>query len=445
MAQKAWKLDVKGKVRDDATNELLRGAKVEITKGGAPFKTIYADNSGSFSFMLDPDNSYTITVSHNSYVSKIITISTENTPGDAEVKENFSASTNFGLFKRVPDVDFSVLDSPIGAVFFDPAENKFDYSVVDFDLKKKLEELKKAIEKQKADKEAQEKAEKEAALAKAAFTKDSLAKAEADAKKKALADAEEAKRKAAADAKAEADAKKKALADAEEAKKKAAADAEAAKAEEKKKALADAEAAKAEVKKKAEQEALDKEAAKKKAEQDELDKINAKKKAEQDELAAIAAKKKAEQDELASAAAKKKAEQEEVTKSAEAKKQAELEEKQKAIAKKKAEDEERKLAAEKAKPTAVVKNEAPVIKHAPAEKPIESAPPEVIQPENVRYDEFDFGTYHVNRTFITTGGIEIEYQKIKHQWGGIFFKRDGLDITDGTYRKEMRKYGLKAQ
>jgi hypothetical protein len=92
-----------------------------------------------------------------------------------------------------------------------------------------------------------------------------------------------------------------------------------------------------------------------------------------------------------------------------------------------------------------VRNEPRVVKEAPIEKPIESAPPEIIQPENVRYDEFDYGTYHVNRVFITTGGVEIEYQKIKHQWGGVYYKRDGLDITENTSRKEMRKYGLKPQ
>jgi len=428
-AQKSWKLDVEGNVRDEDSKEIMKGAKIEITKNGSPYKTIFADDNGNFSYSLEPDNSYTVKVSSGSYVSKIITISTENTPGDDEVKENFKAKTEFRIFKRVEDIDYSILDSPIGSIFFDANEKKFDYSVVDFDLKKKLDELKKEMEKKKAEQAAREKAEKEAAIKRAAFTKDSLAKAEADAKKQAIKDAEDAKKKAAADAKAAEEAKKQAIAAEEAAKKKAVADAEAAKLEEKKKALAAEEAAKAE--------------AKKKIEQEEADKLNAKKKAEQEQLDKIAAQKKAEQDEKDKAIAKKKEEQEALVKTAEEKKKAELAEKEKLAAEKKAAAESKKQVIEKETKPVVINQPPPVVRKAPPEKPIESAPPEVIQPENVRYDEFDYGTYHVFWTFVTTGGVEIEFQRIKHKWGGIFFKKDGIDITDGTYKKEFRKYGLK--
>lgn len=428
-AQKSWKLDVSGNVRDEDSKAAMKGAKLEITKGGAVYKTIYADDNGNFSYSLDPDNTYTVKVSYGNYVSKIITISTENTPSDEEVKQNFKANTEFRIFKRVEDVDYSVLDGPIGSIFFDATENKFDYNVVDFDLKKKLEELKKEMEKKKAEKEAQEKAEREAALKRAAFTKDSLAKAELDAKKKAIKEAEDAKKQAAAAAKAEAEAKKQAAAEAEAAKKKAAADAEAALAEEKKKAAEAAEASKLEAKKKQEQEAQEKLEAKKKAEQAEADKLAQQKKAEQEELDKAAEKKKADLAAQEQAKAEKKKQEQEALEKA-------------AAAKKAAEDEQKKKATPptpKPEPVKTVKQEVHV---APPVKPIESAPPEIIHPESVRYDEFDYGTYHVNRTFVTIGGVEIEYQKIKHQWGGIFYKRDGLDITDVTYRKEMRKYGL---
>ena len=110
----------------------LFGSKIEITKGGSIYKTIYADDNGNFNYTLDPDNNYTVKVSIGSYVSKIITISTENTPGDDEVKENFKAKTEFRIFKRIPDIDYSVLDGPIGSIFFDADEKKFDYNVVDF-------------------------------------------------------------------------------------------------------------------------------------------------------------------------------------------------------------------------------------------------------------------------------------------------------------------------
>lgn len=428
-AQKTWQLEAKGNVRDEDSKEALAGAKIEILKNGQPYKTIFADESGNFRYSLDPDNVYTITVSYNSYVTKFITITTENTPNDDEVTGNFNATTEFRLFKRIEGVDYSPLDSPIGSIFYDPEEKRFNFNVVDFDLKKKLEEMKKEMERKKAEQAAKEKADKEAAIKRAAFVKDSTAKAEADAKKKAIADAEEAKKKAAAEAKAAEDAKKQALAAEEAAKKKAAADAEAAAAEEKRKAKAAEDAAKEE--------------ARKKAEQEELDKVNAKKKAEQDAADKIAAAKKAEQDAKDQAAAKKKEEALAAFKAAEDKKKAEEEEKAKQAALKKSQAVVPPPPAKEKAAAPTQFTPPPVVKKAPPEKPIESAPPEVIQPENVRYDEFDYGTYHVFWTYITTGGVEYQFQRIQHKWGGLFFKRDGLDITEGTYKKEFRKYGLK--
>lgn len=445
MAQKSWKLEVDGNVKDEDSKEAMKGAKIEISKGGTIYKTIYADANGNFKYTLDPDNTYSVKVSIGSYVSKIITISTENTPTDEEVKDNFKAKTEFRIFKRIPDVDYSVLDNPIGSIFFNAEEKKFDYNVVDFDLKKKLEEMKKEMERKKAEKEALERAEKEAAIKKAAYTRDSLAKAELSAKLKAQADAEEAKKKAAADAKAAEDAKKQALAEAEEAKRKAAAEALAAKEEEKRRALAAEETARLEAKKKAEEAAMAKEAEKRKAEQAELDKIAAKKQAQIEEQNKIAEKKRIEQEELNKIALQKKAAQEEVAKVEEAKRQQALEFEEKKVAQMKADYEARKAQETKPAASVVIRNEPPPVRHAPPVKPIQSAPPEAIIPDNVRYDEFDYVTYHVRRTFITVAGVETEFQKIIHQWGGVFYKRDGKDITDGTYRKEMRKYGLKPQ
>ncbi len=93
-AQKSWKLDVEGNVRDEDSKEIMKGAKIEITKNGSPYKTIFADDNGNFSYSLEPDNSYTVKVSSGSYVSKIITISTENTPGDDEVKRILKPKLN---------------------------------------------------------------------------------------------------------------------------------------------------------------------------------------------------------------------------------------------------------------------------------------------------------------------------------------------------------------
>jgi hypothetical protein len=32
-----------------------------------------------------------------------------------------------------------------------------------------------------------------------------------------------------------------------------------------------------------------------------------------------------------------------------------------------------------------------------------------------------------------------EYKKITYNWGGIFYKKNDLDITDGTFKKEAKE------
>ena len=151
LAQDTWKVDIDGGVKDEDTKDALEGAKIEIIKDGATAKTLYANDRGKFDCLLEQNILYTVRVSASGYVAKLITVNTKNVPSDLGMKQNFKVIMQVRLFKEVPNVDFSILEKPIGNIFFDNNEKNFNYDIVDFNLTKKLEELQKEYEKKKKD------------------------------------------------------------------------------------------------------------------------------------------------------------------------------------------------------------------------------------------------------------------------------------------------------
>ena len=229
-AQPAWKVDIDGGVKDEDTKQPLEGSKIEIYKGSSIIKTIYTNEKGKFRYYLDPNEEYTFKVSFNKYISKLISVSTKNVPEKVDISGNFIVKMQVSLFREVPDIDFSLLDKPIGSIFYEPKENNFGYDV-DEVMGQKMEQLQKEYEKKMKDRLAQVKKEQEDAEKKLLADKQAAEKAEKEAAKnaaKASAEAEkEAKKrelqeKAEKEAQMKAEAKAKAeLAVQEEAKKKA--------------------------------------------------------------------------------------------------------------------------------------------------------------------------------------------------------------------------------
>ena len=269
----AFTLEINGIIKDDDNGRSIDGAIVKVTTvSGQTVQSSTTTGNGKFKFILEPNKEYLITASKPGYTGKIVSVNTKDVDVNSGTLDYYKFPISISIFKEVPDLDVSVLKSPIGSIFYNQTLKDFDYTADKFQReamekmvkeleKKKKEDVEKKTKednelKDKAKNEAKQKAEAEAAARK---------KAEEEAKRK-LADSEEAKKKQAADAKkaAEEEIKRRAKESAEEAEARKKSEAEA-------KRLAEEEAknkAKAEAEARAEEELKKREEAKKKAEEE---------------------------------------------------------------------------------------------------------------------------------------------------------------------------------
>jgi hypothetical protein len=393
IAQKgqAFTLEINGIIKDDDNGRSIDGALVKVTTvSGQTVQSSTTTGNGKFKFILEPNKEYLITASKPGYTGKIVSVNTKDVDVNSGTLDYYKFPISISIFKEVPDLDVSVLKSPIGSIFYNQTLKDFDYTADKFQReamekmvkeleKKKKEEVEKKTKednelKDKAKNEAKQKAEAEAAARK---------KAEEDAKNKLKNEAE-------AKADAEAEAKRK-LAESEEAKKKQAADAKKA-AEEEIKRRAKESAEEAEARKKSESEAkrLAEEEAKNKA------KAEAEARAEEELKKREEAKKKAEEEAKIRAEAKA------------------LE-----MEKRKEEAEARRLAAEEAKKIYV---------------------------KNIDYETQEGTNFNITKTIITTLKDEkVEYKKIIYSWGGVYYKKDASDITEESFITDLKNVILKSE
>jgi hypothetical protein len=403
----AFTLEINGIVKDDDNGRAIDGAIVKVTsKSGQTIHNSTTTGSGKFKFILEPNKEYLITANKPGYTGKIISVTTKDVDVNSGTLDYYKFPISISIFKEVPGLDVSVLNSPIGSIFYNQTMKDFDYTADKF-LRDAMEKMIKDMEKKKKEEEERRKKEEEDAKNKA--KNDAKAQAEADAAARKKAE-EDAKNKLKNDLKskeeAEAEAKRKLAAD-EEAKKRAAEEAKRLAAEEAKK-LAKESAAEAEARKKAEAEA-------KRAAEEEA---KAKAKAEADAIAAA----KRDADEAAKAKAAAEAEAD-LKKREEAKLKAEEEAKLRAEAKalemaqRKSEAEAKRLAAEEAKKIYVKK---------------------------IEYDTEEGANYIITKTIITnTKDEKIVYKRIVYNWGGVYFKKDEADITQESFITDLKNVVVK--
>lgn len=391
MAQKgqAFTLEINGIVKDDDNGRAIEGAIVKITTtSGQTVQSSTTTGNGKFKFILDPNKEYLITANKPGYTGKIVSVNTKDVDVNSGTLDYYKFPISISIFKEVPGLDVSVLNSPIGAIFYNQTLKDFDYTADKF-LREAMEKMVKDMEKKKKEEEERKRKEEEDLKNKAKNDAKAQAEAEAAARKQAEEDAKnKLKNEAKSKAEAEAEAKRKAAAD-EEAKRKAAEEA---------KKQADEEA-----KRKAKESAAEAEA---------------RKKAEADAIAAS----KREADEAAKAKAAAQAEAE-LKKREEAKLKAEEEAKARAEAKalenekRKAENEAKRLAAEEAKKIYVKK---------------------------IEYDSEEGSNYIMTKTIITnTKDEKIVYKKFIYSWGGVYFKKDDADITEQSFITDLKNVVVK--
>ena len=465
-AQATWYLAIDGKVEKDAKR--LDGAVVTLLKNGSEKEKINTSSTGKFMFKLEPDADYTIKISKPGHVSKLLSVNTRNVPPEEAVKEGYVFPISVTLFEEVANLDVSILNQPIGKLFYSKADQNFDFDeaytksmqaqLVELQkqmaLKKKEEAERLAEEaRRKALEEAKKRAEEEARKKAAA---DAAAKASADAKLKAAADAKaksdaDAAAKLAADAKAKAEADARKKADSEtaaklaaeqklaaeaaakalaDAKLKAAADAKAkSDADAAAKLAADAKAkAEADARKKADSEAAAKLSAEEKAKRD----AEAKLKVEEDAKNRLLADQKLKEE----SDAKKKAEAEAAAKAAaEAKLRVEAFAKAKSNAAQKQREDQERMAAEMAA-KGNKRNLEVVSEKEKKEKELSELAKKY--PEGITIENVDGQNCKIERIIVIKDAMANEYKKIIYNWGGVYYKKNDLDISEHKFTNETK-------
>jgi hypothetical protein len=198
-AQPVIKLSIDGIVKDEENGNPLENSTVEIMLNGVVVKTMITTATGKFFFDVDPEIEYVLKCSKGKYVSKMVTISTKGVSEKITISETFKFPIAVRLFKEMPELDVSVLNSPIGAIFFDKSARDFDYTV-DKVLKKRLEKLQEEVEKKlklkaEAERQKQLQLEKDAKLNAEIEAKNAKEKLKEEAKNAELANELEAKAK----------------------------------------------------------------------------------------------------------------------------------------------------------------------------------------------------------------------------------------------------------
>ncbi len=164
------KLVLDGLISDEESGDPLYNAKVELLDNDKVTHVVYTPATGKFVFDILPDQQLVLRCSKDNYVAKKITVITDGISSKPGQEEVFKFPINVRLFREMPDLDVSVLQSPIGSIFYLPSKGIFDYTV-DRDLKKKIEKLQEEVEKkikqkQKDDEKLKKQAQKEEEKAK---------------------------------------------------------------------------------------------------------------------------------------------------------------------------------------------------------------------------------------------------------------------------------------
>jgi len=136
----------------------LEGATVTLIQDGKTVNKTITGKNGRFDFTLDFGFDYLIEFSKAGYVAKRLSVNTKNVPA-----EDASFGFEFGgfqveLFKEMEGLDVSILDKPIGKVYFDSDLGNFDYDREHTrSMKEKLDKLQKDIARKLKEAEQQEK------------------------------------------------------------------------------------------------------------------------------------------------------------------------------------------------------------------------------------------------------------------------------------------------
>jgi tetratricopeptide (TPR) repeat protein len=165
-AQDPNNLAVDGTVKDEDGGRIT-GASIALYQDGVELKRVTTGNNGRFDLYLDFGHEYIIEISKSSYVTKKLYLNTNNVPVDEQLWGYEFGGFVVDMFKRMDGVDYSILDKPIGKVYYEPnVENFVDDKLYTREIKAEVDRLEQAQkDKIKAEKEQEKRLEEDYQLA----------------------------------------------------------------------------------------------------------------------------------------------------------------------------------------------------------------------------------------------------------------------------------------
>lgn len=147
-------LEWKGEQRDEDKQSLDSAEINVINQAGVVCLTGLSDEKGRLVFRLPLNRSFTISITREGYVKKLIRVETYVPKEDLKI---FTFTFNVDIFEKIEKLDVSVLDRPISRIRYRALNKTFDYdkeytAKVNGDLQKMYSEyysLKRAEERQK--------------------------------------------------------------------------------------------------------------------------------------------------------------------------------------------------------------------------------------------------------------------------------------------------------
>jgi tetratricopeptide (TPR) repeat protein len=143
-----------GSVNSEDLKSGLEGAKIEIYRNGSKYKTIVVESKGKFNIVLEPGAVYKLEFTYPGHVTKRMEYDSRSLTPDQEYGGYFKFDMN--LFQEREGLDVSVLNKPIGKLFYNP-----EIGDIDFD-KAYTQSIKAEIDRLQAELDAKLKAEEEA-------------------------------------------------------------------------------------------------------------------------------------------------------------------------------------------------------------------------------------------------------------------------------------------
>lgn len=140
-AQDPNNLAVDGTVKDEDGGRIT-GATIALYQDGAELKRVTTGNNGRFDLYLDFGHEYIVEISKPSYVTKKLYLNTNNVPVDEQLWGYEFGGFVVDMFKRMEGVDYSILDKPIGKVYYEPnVENFVDDKLYTRQIKQEVDRL----------------------------------------------------------------------------------------------------------------------------------------------------------------------------------------------------------------------------------------------------------------------------------------------------------------